>query len=165
MTIALRHGQELRTDRGSVAVSGYAAVYNEVATIGGQFREKIAPGAFRYAKFRDTVLNINHAGLPLARTRNGTGTLDIIADEKGLFMQTELDPSDPQAQTIISKLRRGDISQMSFAFWVRDQEWDDSGELPLRIITQIDEVSDVSLVTRPAYRGTSVGLRYEGLGL
>jgi HK97 family phage prohead protease len=138
-------------------VSGYAAVFNEEANIGGWFREVIAPGAFRKAIGRDDVVFvINHDGLPLARTRSGT--LRLTEDDHGLKMETELDPEDPDVKSIVPKMKRGDLDKMSFAFVPTVQEWDESGDIPLRTIREV-ELYDVSIVTTPAYGGTDIGLR------
>lgn len=151
---------EIRADDDGVSVRGYAAVFNEPTDIGGMFREVIAPGAFTDAIGRDDVVFlINHDGLPLARTRSGTLTLK--EDERGLYMETTLDPEDPDVKSIVGKMRRGDLDKMSFAFWPEKQEWDDEvgeGELPLRTIHQAS-LYDVSIVTTPAYDGTEIGLR------
>lgn len=149
---------EIRTgDDGGIRVSGYAAVFNQETDIGGMFREKIAPGAFADAVGRDDVVFlINHDGLPLARTRSGT--LTIREDDHGLYMETVLDPEDPDVRSIVGKMKRGDLDKMSFAFWPERQEWDESGDVPLRTITQAS-LFDVSIVTTPAYDGTEIGLR------
>lgn len=148
---------EIRADDGGIKVSGYAAVFNEVADIAGLFQERIAPGAFKDAIGRDDVVFlINHDGLPLARTRSGTLTLK--EDERGLYMETTLDPDDPDVKSIVGKMKRGDLDKMSFAFYPEKQEWDDTQEPPLRTITQASLV-DVSIVTTPAYDGTEIGLR------
>jgi len=47
---------------------------------------------------------------------------------------------------------------MSFAFWPEVEEWDDSGDVPLRTIKRAS-LHDVSAVTTPAYDGTEIGLR------
>jgi uncharacterized protein len=47
---------------------------------------------------------------------------------------------------------------MSFAFMSELQEWDETGTLPLRTIRKAS-LYDVSVVTTPAYDGTSIGLR------
>lgn len=144
-------------DDGGIRVSGYAAVFNQETDIGGMFREKIAPGAFADAVGRDDVVFlINHDGLPLARTRSGT--LTIREDDKGLYIETMLDPEDPDVKSIVGKMKRGDLDKMSFAFWPERQEWDDTQEPPLRTITQA-RLHDVSIVTTPAYDGTEIGLR------
>ena len=149
---------EIRTDDdGTVKVSGYAAVFNDEADIGGMFREVIAPGAFKDAVGRDDVVFlINHDGLPLARTRSGT--LKLTEDKRGLFIESELDTSDPDVAQIIPKMARGDLDKMSFAFSPTVQEWDDSEEIPLRTIVEAS-LFDVSIVTSPAYQGTDIGLR------
>lgn len=154
-----RAGQpvEVRAEGETIKVSGYAAVFNERANIGGMFEEMIAPGAFRAAIGRDDVVFlINHAGLPLARTRSGT--LKLSEDERGLFMESELDPEDPDVRAIVPKMKRGDLDKMSFAFYPAVQEWDESGDLPLRTIREAS-LSDVSIVNNPAYSGTDIGLR------
>lgn len=148
---------EIRMDGDAIRVSGYAAVFNEEADIGGMFREVIAPGAFTDAIGRDDVVFlINHAGLPMARTRSGT--LTLREDSRGLYIETELDPEDPDVRAIVPKMKRGDLDKMSFAFFPEVQEWDDSGDVPVRTIRQV-ELSDVSIVTSPAYAGTDIGLR------
>lgn len=145
------------TDGDTVKVSGYAAVFNQETDIGGMFREQIAPGAFKGAVGRDDVVFlVNHDGLPLARTRSGT--LTLREDDHGLFIESELDSNDPDVQQIIPKMKRGDLDKMSFAFMPSKQEWDESGDIPLRTITEA-QLFDVSVVTTPAYDGTEIGLR------
>jgi HK97 family phage prohead protease len=148
---------EIRADAAGIRVSGYAAVFNEQADIGGMFREVIAPGAFTDAIGRDDVVFlINHDGLPLARTRSGT--LILTQDDTGLRMETVLDGEDPDVKSIVGKMKRGDLDKMSFAFVPEVQTWDESGEIPVRTI-QKAALFDVSIVTQPAYDGTSIGLR------
>lgn len=148
---------EIRADDDGVKVAGYAAVFDEPADIAGMFSEVIAPGAFREAIGRDDVVFvINHAGLPLARTRSKT--LTLVEDSKGLRMETVLDADDPDVKSIVTKMKRGDLDKMSFAFRATKQEWDDTTEPPTRTIREV-ELFDVSIVTTPAYDGTSIALR------
>lgn len=148
---------DIRAGDDGVRVSGYAAVFNQETDIGGMFREVIAPGAFTNAIGRDDVVFlVNHDGLPLARTRSGTLTLE--QDSHGLRMSTVLDPEDPDVRAIAGKMRRGDLDKMSFAFWADRQEWDETGDLPLRTVTEA-RLHDVSIVNFPAYDGTEIGLR------
>ncbi len=53
----------------------------------------------------------------------------------------------------------GLLDKMSFAFTVKEQEWDHEGEVPKRIITKIDRLYDVSIVDIPAYEDTSIYAR------
>jgi HK97 family phage prohead protease len=148
---------EVREDEGLIKVSGYAAVFDSETVIGGYYREKIERGAFSEAIGRDDVVFlINHDGLPMARTRSGT--LKLTEDDRGLFMETELDPEDPEVKSIVPKMKRGDLDKMSFAFAPEVQEWDDSQEIPVRTIKKAS-LYDVSIVTFPAYGDTDIGLR------
>jgi len=159
MTKEIRSGNpvEIRDDSGSIKVSGYAAVFNSETNIGGYFREMIAPGAFSEAVTRDDVMFlINHDGLPLARTKSGT--LTLREDETGLYMEAELDASDPEVKSIVPKMKRGDLDKMSFAFRATSETWDETGKVPMRTINKAD-LFDVSIVTYPAYQDTSIGLR------
>lgn len=148
---------EIRAQDDGVRVEGYAAVFGQATDIGGMFREVIERGAFKDAIGRDDVVFlINHDGLPLARTRSGT--LKLAEDDHGLRMETVLDPEDPDVRSIVGKMKRGDLDKMSFAFRADVQEWDESGEMPLRTIKRAS-LYDVSIVTIPAYDGTEIGLR------
>ena len=142
---------------GTVTIEGYAAVFNQDADIGGMFVERIAPGAFSAAIGRDdVVLLINHDGLPLARTRSGT--LSLTEDAQGLRISAALDMDDPDVRRVYPKMKRGDLDKMSFAFRAVRQDWDESAEPPRRTIREAG-LYDVSIVTTPAYEGTSVALR------
>jgi HK97 family phage prohead protease len=145
-------------DDAPIRVSGYAAIFGEETNIGGMFTEVIERGAFASAIERkdDVVFLINHEGLPLARSRSGT--LTMREDDRGLFIETDLDPSDPDVRSIVPKMKRGDLDKMSFAFVPTRQEWDDGGSIPKRMIKDV-ELYDVSIVTTPAYSGTEIGLR------
>lgn len=149
---------EVRNDDDAlVLVAGYAAVFDDWTPIGDWFEECIATGAFEGRLEDDAVFLINHGGLPLARV--AAGTLKLSVDDRGLFMETELDPSDPDAARVIPKIRRGDLSQMSFAFTVAREEWDDTGDIPRRKILEIGQLIDVAVVNNGAYPNTEIGLR------
>lgn len=148
---------KIGAEEDGLKVEGYAAVFDEEADIGGMFREKIERGAFSDAIGRDDVVFlINHDGLPLART--SSGTLKLEEDERGLKMSTTLDSEDPDVKSIAGKMARGDLNKMSFAFYPDVQEWDDSGDIPVRTIRKAS-LRDVSVVTTPAYDGTEIALR------
>lgn len=151
---------ETRAD-GQIVVTGRAAVFNTPASIGGWFDEIIEPGAFSEAlKTDDVRFLINHEGLPLARS--GSGTLDLDEDDDGLNMRAVLDPKDPEVKSLVPKLKRGDVDEMSFMFTMRGgvEEWDETDEEnPIRRIKQVGSLFDVSAVTFGAYPETQIGLR------
>jgi HK97 family phage prohead protease len=150
---------EIRAEGDTIRVVGYAAVFDQPADIGGWFTEIIHAGAFRTAIGRDDVsFLINHDGLPLARSRRGSGTLILSEDAHGLKVESILDANDPDVGRVVPKMRRGDLDKMSFAFRATRQEWDESGKIPVRHVHEV-ELFDVSVVTDPAYSGTEIGLR------
>ena len=82
-------------------------------------------------------------------------------DETGL--RYEISPPDTQLvrDMVLAPMRRGDISQSSFGFYVAEDDWKedrDSGAVT-RTITKVERLLDVSPVTYPAYPDTSVAMR------
>jgi Escherichia/Staphylococcus phage prohead protease len=154
---------ELRDTEGDqIHVTGYAAVFGDEAEIGPipgwGWGEVVERGAFSEALKRgdDVTFLINHDGLPLARS--SSGTLTLSEDQRGLKVDSMLDATDPDVQRILPKMKRGDLSKMSFAFRSDKEEWDETGDHPVRTIKSV-ELFDVSIVTDPAYEGTDIGLR------
>jgi len=142
-------------DEKSPTLVGYAAVFDSPSEPMG-FTEYVRRGAFAKTikDGADVRLLIDHEGVPLARTKSGT--LALAEDERGLRVEAQLDPSNPDAARVISALRRGDVSQMSFAFRTIKDSWNND-----RTIRELREVQlfDVSVVTFPAYEATVAELR------
>lgn len=150
---------EFRADEGDGrTVSGYAAVYRSVSNELWGFEEVIEPGAFDNADFSDVRALFNHnPDHILART--SSGTLSLVNDDEGLKYEFEM-PDTTVGRDLLVMMKRGDISQSSFAFTIKEDSWEErEGKLPLRHIRQIDTVYDVSPVTYPAYEQTSTSVR------
>jgi uncharacterized protein len=140
-------------------ISGHAAVFGHEADIAGIFHEVIRRGAFSRAieERQDVALLLNHdPSTVMARVSNGT--LRLAEDAVGLFFEADLDPGDPDAVRTVNKIERGNITQMSFAFDARTEQWDFDAEPPIRTIIDTD-IFDVSPVTYPAYQQTDVHAR------
>jgi HK97 family phage prohead protease len=155
-TFTVRDIETREAEDGAMRLSGYAAVFND-SSVPLPFSERIAPGAFRktLSETPDVRLLINHEGLPLARTKNGTLTLS--EDEVGLRFDADL-PDTTEARDLWTLIQRGDVDQMSFAFRVIRQKW--SADRTERTLTEVSLADgDVSVVTYPAYPTTSVEAR------
>jgi hypothetical protein len=147
---------EFRGEAGKSTLRGYAAVFNSPADVNGQFREKIAPGAFRATIGGDIRALYGHdSKAVLGRTKSGT--LRLSEDERGLAVEIDL-PDTQVARDLRESIARGDIDGMSFGFNVTDQEWDYSGNVPERTIRGID-LREVSVVAFPVYENTELALR------
>jgi len=146
---------EVRASEDGTKLIGYAAVFDSPSEP-LPFTEFVRRGAFTKTlnDGADVRLLIDHEGVPLARTKSGT--LVLTEDDRGLLVESDLDPMNPDAARLISALRRGDISQMSFAFRTVKDNWSDD-----RRTRELREVQlfDVSVVTFPAYESTVAELR------
>jgi HK97 family phage prohead protease len=155
-TFTVRDIETRESDDGTMRMAGYAAVFNE-ASLPLPFIERIAPGAFSKTlkETPDVRLLANHEGLPMARTKNGT--MRLYEDEKGLYFEAELADTQ-EARDLYTLVARGDVDQMSFAFRVIRQKYnEDRSE---RLLTEVSLADgDVSIVTYPAYTATSVEAR------
>lgn len=166
--------QERRTFTGTVIarsegenmpkeIGGIAAVINSVTDL-GYFEEVIEPGAFDNAlsKEYDIRCLFNHeAELILGRTKANTCNVFVNAD--GNLEYTWIpDYENPTHMSVVRSIMRGDITQSSFAFTIKEQTWSDStkyGTMGKRTIKVIDELFDVSPVTYPAYQDTEADAR------
>jgi HK97 family phage major capsid protein len=135
-------------------VEGLAVVFGERADLGG-CHETIAPGALDVVDLNDVVLLTNHdgAGVPLARSPK---TLSLSVTDAGLAMRAEL-PDTEQGRAVYEAVRRGDLSQMSFAFDIGESDFD--RDTQTRTITAISKVYEISIVNFAAYKETHVQAR------
>ena len=155
-TFTIKDVEARQAEDGTMRLSGYAAVFND-DSVPLPFIERIAPGAFRktLSETPDVRLLINHEGLPLARTKNGT--LRLTEDTVGLYMDADL-PDTQAARDLYTLVERGDVDQMSFAFRVIRQKWNEGRTE--RTLTELSLADgDVSVVTYPAYPTTTVEAR------
>lgn len=151
-------------DEGKGIVEGMAIVYNSRTDI-GWFDEIIEQNALEHTDMKDVRMLVNHdtSMIPLARSRNNTSnsTLQLIKDLNGLKIRAKLDiENNADAKSLYSAIKRGDISSMSFMFEVDGEAWEDEmSDHPLRRITSISKIYEVSAVTFPAYEQTEINAR------
>ena len=127
----------------------------------GAYREVVRAGAFRatLAESPIVVLNINHAGLPLASTRATPPTLRLWEDDEGLQVEARLLSGFDEPDRIAAGIARGDVSEMSFAFRTVSDVWD--GDLRTLQTVSLHR-GDVSIVTYGANAHTWTGMRRGG---
>lgn len=139
---------------GNPIFEGYATTYDVAYQVGGTYgwSETIVGGACNKSVMeRDDVrLLFDHQGVPLARTKYGTLTLE--SDSIGLRCgPNPLDGKSPYVAGIASAMARRDLDDMSFAFQVLRQEWDN--DYTVRRIFEV-KLFDVSIVTFAANPAT-----------
>jgi len=145
------HGVEVREagDGGpDLTFRGYASVTEtpyDMWDMFGPYTETIAADAFdqTLADSADVAFLLNHGGMTLART--ASGTLDLSVDGTGLLTDARLDPQNSVVRDVMSGVRRGDLTEMSFAFRIVRGQW--SPDYTAYRIEQVDmNRGDVSVV-------------------
>jgi HK97 family phage prohead protease len=149
----------------SVYIKGYAAL-TEVPTVLYEsemesYEEVISKGAFDDVLENDVRCLFNHDSNQILG-RSTSGTLTYGVDESGLYYECMLDISIMSHSDLYKSITRGDISQSSFAFKVKEDKVEiynneeTEKEVCKRTILKFQELYDVSPVTFPAYADTSV---------
>ena len=145
-------------------IEGQPIVYNSKTNL-GYYDEIIEPGALKNTNLKDVRFLVNHDFnmIPLARSRNNNknSTMQMTVNDEGMNIRVNLDvEGNSKAKELYSAVKRGDISGMSFAFYIDDEEWEDlKTDHPTRRIKAISQVFEVSAVTFPAYEDTSISAR------
>ena len=141
----------------SFLVEGYASTFEPYKLFeldGVPIFEQIEPTAFDEADMTDVVYRIDHEGRVYARASAGTIKLDI--DEHGLHHITDLSRTSG-AREHFEDIAAGNYPQMSFAFTVDEEHFDDANKT--RIIDRIGKVFDISAVSFPANPTTEIHVR------
>lgn len=140
-------------------IRGHAAVFNQLSEDLGGFREMIVPGAFAESIAEDDIRALFNHDPNIVLGRNKAGTLELAEDARGLAITIKPPPTSVARDLLVS-IKRGDISQMSFGFRVKEggQKWLRDGQNVIRTLSKL-KTFDVSPVTFAAYPQTDVGVR------
>ena len=141
-------------------ISGWAIQWNQPAVIAGAFEERFARGAFD-AHLRENpdvaALWAHDPSRPLGRVSNGT--LKLRSTPAGLWYELVPNPDAPLGREALAMVGSETVTEVSVSFAPEVEEWDDTGDLPKRLITQA-RLYEVSLVIWGAYgKATSAALR------
>lgn len=157
MSTVQRNGQE------KVRLEGYASMVErayEMWDMFGEYQEVISRTAFdkTLAMNPDVSFLVNHKGVTMARTTNGT--LELSADPMGLRSIAYLNPERQDVRDLVAAIRDGDITEMSFAFMIDEGggEWNDEFT-QYRINSVSLDRGDVSAVNYGANPYTSIAAR------
>lgn len=152
---------ELRAEVTGNKVSGVAAVFDQLADLGQKGYEGLARSAFDdvLKKAPDVRTLVNHEpGQLLART--GNGSLRLRKASEGLAYDFDL-PDTTLGRDVREMVDQGLLNQMSFAFIPGKSTRSEAPDgRQVRTHTSIADLLDISLVTYPAYAGTSAELRH-----
>lgn len=148
---------EFRQDGEVEYFEGYAAKFDSPTDLGWA-TEVIRQGAFDAVLSDDVRGLFNHEpNILLGRTVSKT--MEVYTDAVGLRYKITYNPKDPDHVRVMEKVKRGDVSQSSFAFSIDQEIWDDQDGKNHRQIIKVKRLYDVSPVTYPAYTDTTVAAR------
>jgi HK97 family phage prohead protease len=145
--------------------TGYGAVFDTPFEMwdpwGEAYTEVVRPGAFTRSLGQPDLdvpflIGHNDAGIPLARTKNGT--LTLAQDTRGLLVEARMDGSRSDVRNLASAVERGDMDEMSIAFVTMAQEWSPDWETRAMLDLEIHrgDVSAVALGANAATAGSSM---------
>jgi HK97 family phage prohead protease len=145
---------ELReTDSGQV-ISGMALPFNRDSEDLGGFVERIDSRAVEKTLADSDVVMLWQHDSTDPITRESTG-LKLETRESGVFFEAN---AEDFTERQLDLLQRGVVKQMSFGFVTVSDEWQQDQEPVVRTLLDID-LREISPVTWPAYRQTSVAVR------
>lgn len=156
---------EIRTAESGRLVSGYAVRF-DVESVNIGFVEIIHRGAITTETINESdvfaLLNHNEQTV-LARSNHGTGSLKLSVDNDGVFYEFEA-PQTTHGDELLEHIKRGEISQSSFAFTVSPEDGSEkwtkrSDGVIQRDIYKIGRLYDISPVYQPAYTETTCSKR------
>lgn len=156
----VRYINEVRASHDDRKIEGKAIAFNSISCDLGGFREQIIPEAISedVINSSDIFFLLNHSNNRgvLARQKNGFGSLKTDIRDDGVYFSFEA-PQTSLGDELLEYLRRGDITQCSFAFTVKDDKWERQADNSyVRTILRFDKIFDMSAVFKPAYDATEV---------
>lgn len=151
---------ETRNEEGKEKViAGYFIRFNEETELyKGVYEEISSTAIVNSLKGNDVRCLFNHdSAVVLGRT--GNSTLQLRADDVGLWGEVTINPNDKQANDIYARIERGDINACSFGFIPLDEEIENRSDGSVKFIVRDIDLKEVSCVTFPAYPQTSISAR------
>jgi HK97 family phage prohead protease len=142
-------------------VDGYATVFNRGYTMWDMFGtyQEVADEHMldrSLAMSPDVAFLMNHTGMTMARTKNGS--LTVAKDTHGLAITAKLNMERQDVRDLASAMGDGLVDEMSFAFMIDDGEW--SEDFDTFTLKQVDiNRGDVSAVNYGANPYTNIGAR------
>lgn len=145
-------------DSDKMVIEGYALKYNTWSEDLGGFVETISPEALDKTDLSDVRCLVDHIPSQIIG-RTTAGTLELTKDEVGLKYRCTL-PNTNYAKDLYENMRVGNINQCSFGFILSDDgdemRFDKNNNIYQRTLKNISQLTDVSVVTYPAYKDTDV---------
>lgn len=148
---------ELRAGQGDSIgqIAGYAIVWDTPST-NLPFIEVIESGSLNDVDLSKVLALYNHDfANVLGRVDSGTLKLDV--DDHGLHFTLDIDDTT-LGRDVYTQIKNGNLKGLSFRFTIADggETWKNVNGKPVRYISAISSMREISIVSVPAYDDTSV---------
>lgn len=157
----------VKTKEDGMVAEGMAILYNEEVVLWEmddiEEREVILPGAVSETIQNDDWRAVWNHRNDIVLGRMSNGTLEAEETDQGVKVKITF-PDSEEGRSKFASITRGDVNQMSFAFWPVDYKEERIVEGDKTIYkTTISKlrVQEVSPVTFPAYENTTISARME----
>ncbi len=146
-------------------IGGYGAVFYNASDPGteinlwGQTFERVMPGAFDKSLTDGAVCSMFNHDANYVLGRVSAGTLKLSVDAVGLIYEVTENPDDPQWQSVLAKVQRGDVTGASFMWIPTEEVWREEPDgRTIRELTEC-QLIEVGPVTSPWYPSATAGMR------
>lgn len=153
-------------ESGKRYLEGYAIVFNQRSKLirewGETFFEVIEPTApdnVLADEGLNVIATVDHSRAKMLG-RNISGTLELVKDDHGLKYIIEV-PDTTLGNDTYQMVKRGDYFESSFIFTIAEKgvRTDTAEDIPVRYISDFENIYDVSIVIDGAYANTIAAAR------
>lgn len=136
-------------------IAGYAIVWDTPST-NLPFTEVIKAGALDGVDLSGVLALYNH-DFANVLGRVDAGTLKLDVDDHGLHFVLDI-PDTTLGHDVYTNIKNGNLKGVSFRFTIANggEQWKNVNGQPVRVISKIATMREISLVSVPAYDDTSV---------
>lgn len=150
--------RESENDKGKY-IEGYFIKFNEETELYAGVYEEVDPDCITNSLRDNDIRALFDHQTALVLGRTGNNTLELKRDDIGLYGIIRINENDKQAMDILARVERGDINACSFGFNIIKEEMQEREDGTVKFILKEIDLLEVSIVTFPAYDGTSVSAR------
>ena len=150
-------------DDGAKFIEGYFIRYNSETELWPGMFEEIKPEAVNKSLTENDVRCLFNHDSAFVLGRTGNRTLELRSDSNGLWGRVQINENDKAAMDVYARIERGDINACSFGFIPLKESVENRDDGTVKFVVEEVDLIEVSAVTFPAYKDTSIAARQKDL--
>lgn len=148
---------------GNKVVEGYFIRYNSETELWPGIFEEIKPEAVNKSLTENDVRCLFNHDSAFVLGRTGNNTLELRSDSNGLWGKVTINENDKAAMDVYARIQRGDVNACSFGFIPLKETVENRDDGSVKFVVEEVDLIEVSAVTFPAYKDTSIAARQKDL--